>query len=68
MPRVKPHFQRADIRAAWELMKALGRVPISVTIKPDGTFRIITTDYVEAKYGKPTPAVANASNPWDDVL
>lgn len=68
MPRKKPHFERADIRAAWEMMIALGRTPVSVTVKPDGTFRVVTTDYIEAKYGKPPVLTAAAINPWDEVL
>ena len=67
MPRKKPSFNRADVRAAWRLMEDAGLEPVAVTYRPDGGFRILTKKYVEARYGSVSAAAAQVSE-WDEVL
>jgi hypothetical protein len=63
MPRRKPTYSRADVKAAIALMEALGKKVTAVKYHPDGTFRIMTSEHVS----KDKTALDN-SNPWDEVL
>ena len=65
MARPKLTHNRADIRAMWEMMEKMGQEPVSVKLHPDGTFRIMTRKYTEAKYGT---MAQPAGNPWDQVF
>ena len=65
MPRPKLNYNRADVRALWELMEKMGQEPVSAKVHPDGTFRIMTRKQVEARYGATSEPTGN---PWDQVF
>ena len=67
MARPKLTYNRADIRAMWELMERMGQEPVSVKLHPDGTFRIMTRKHTEAKYGSATLMASNdTGTAYDD--
>jgi hypothetical protein len=39
-------YNRADVKAAWQLLEKIGQKPTAVKFHPDGTFRIMTSDHV----------------------
>lgn len=65
MPRSKLTYNRADIRALWELMEKMGQEPVSVKVHGDGTFRIMTRKHVEITHANNT---VSTGNPWDQGL
>lgn len=65
MPRKKITFNRADVRAAWELMEKMGVEPVAAKFLADGVFRISTLKAVEII--KPDNSAVDA-NPWDEIL
>lgn len=67
MARRKATHNKSDIRQAWDFMIKMGKTPVSITFKPDGSFRIITTDHLLAVHGPP-PGNSGQVNVWDTVL